>query len=109
MLIQDPKRDRRTLSRTPLFDAVLGGHRDTADFLLREGANASAQTADYETTVMAAAEQGHLDLVELMVENGVDPAAVRKNGYSAAHLAAASGRLETLEYLMSQGRYYSIG
>ena len=59
MLIQDPKRDRRTLSsRTPLFDAVRGGHRDTADFLLREGANASAQTTEYETTVMAAAEQG---------------------------------------------------
>ena len=46
-----------SLGRTPLYDAVRGGHRDTVDFLLREGANASAQTTDYETTVMAAAEQ----------------------------------------------------
>ena len=51
-----------SFGRTPLYDAVRGGHRDTVDFLLREGANASAQTIDYETTVMAAAEQVRISL-----------------------------------------------
>lgn len=92
--------------RTPLQAAAEAGCLDTAEYLLKEGANIEDEpAADYgRTALQAAAGAGRLRMVEWLLCNGANVNASFTSNYerTAVQTAAEAGHLDIVEFLVSE-------
>ncbi len=90
--------------RTPLHQAVLGGHRELAERLLDRGGDISAVDAWNYTPLHHAAYGGDAALVALFLARGADVMAREARGRTPLYLAVNWGRnLEVVERLIAAG------
>ena len=68
--------------RTPLIEAVFGGHLSTLEELLKRGADVNAQDADGWTALMEAASKGRADVVRILLAHGADARIKNKKGWT---------------------------
>lgn len=64
---------------TPLIAACIGGHKETAEALLKSGAEVDKTSPDGPTALMQASASGQLDLVKLLLS--CNPDVERKSAY----------------------------
>lgn len=98
-----------------LLFAVIDGHKDMMEMLIRRGANfaryyghfALGDAGRQDTLLHIAAELGHKDIVNLLLEHDkYDKSLINKidgNKNTALHLAAAHGRAEIVSILLDHG------
>lgn len=97
-----------------LLLAVLHGHKDMAEMLLRRGANFARYYSHdvtgqprYETLLHVAAERGHKEIVTMLLEHDkYDKSLINKpdaDHNTALHLAAAQGQAEIVSILLDHG------
>lgn len=60
------------MKRTLLIDAVVPGHTETIDYLLKKGADPNISDADEFTALNLAIRNSKYDIVELLLNNGAD-------------------------------------
>lgn len=65
---------------TPLYAAVLSGHKDVVEFLVAKGADVNAKSNDGYTSLHAAAADGYKDVVALLIAKGADVNARNNDG-----------------------------
>ena len=86
-------------SRTALQSAVLGGHVETARFLLERGADVNAAPARLKSPLHLACRAGPLDLVRILLEAGADVYAYSYGGKTVRQSAIQGGSPEILRLL----------
>ena len=84
---------------TMLSVAVLFGHNEVAEILLKAGANPSIVNRNGSTALHGAAFFGRSDLVQVLLDAGVDVSVVDENGATA--LEAASADWTLVEFVAS--------
>jgi hypothetical protein len=80
-----------------LIDAVVAGHTKTVKFLLDNGANVDAVSADGSTALTAAANAGRTRIVELLLKHGAEVS------HSALFKACAKGHIGIVRLLLDHG------
>ena len=88
---------------TPLHLTCQDGHVDIARFLVKHGADATAQNEDGSTALHSASSRGDLDLARFLVEHGADAAAQNIYGSTALHSASSRGHLDLARFLVEHG------
>jgi ankyrin repeat protein len=86
---------------TPLHCAAWKGHQDIVEFLLKVGADVSAQNSNEHwgtTPLHAAAHANQAAIAELLIEHGADPNAQDLNGktpmqHTTFHKATAAAKI----------------
>ena len=98
-----------------LLIAVIHGHKDMADMLIRRGANFSryyghfllSEAGRQDTLLHVAAERGHKDIVLMLLEHDkYDRSLINKidgKKNTALHLAAAQGHTDIVNILIDHG------
>jgi len=87
--------------QTALHHAVAGGHLDSAELLLEEGADVAATDAENRTPLHEAADAGNAALVRLLLDDGADPMAREFRGRTTLFLATNwDNDLETVRLLV---------
>jgi ankyrin repeat protein len=91
-----------------LAAAATGGHTETVNYLVEQGAdvNLQLQTGGYGSALAAAAAIERTETVKYLVEHGADVnLQLQTGGYGSALAAAAAarGHTETVKYLVEQG------
>lgn len=98
-----------------LLIAVIAGHKEMTEMLIRRGANFSryyghyllSETCRQDTLLHIAAERGHKDIVNLLFDHDkYDHSLVNKvdgSKNTALHLAAAQGHLDIINILIAHG------
>jgi ankyrin repeat protein len=97
--------DTATNGVTALHMAAIGGHEETAAFLISQGAECSSRTAVGVTPLMFACRQGRLGVLRLLLQH-IGPEALQErdeNGMAALHWACEKGRGEVLRALLLSG------
>lgn len=81
---------------TPLHLSALFNQKDSAEFLLAEGANVSLADAEGNTALHMSAFLGRTDVVRVLLSAGAKPNVRNKRGFSATDLVAVAwnNRLE---------------
>eukprot|EP00904_Undaria_pinnatifida_P004197 jgi/Undpi1/13779/HiC_scaffold_9.g03430.m1 len=93
--------------RTALHEACANGHRDTAEHLLRLGANAEKATyLGGETPLHLAVSSGERSLVFLLLRHGCDPNMTNSYGGTCFHYAGSAPNIANL--LLRYGGKVSI-
>jgi hypothetical protein len=88
----------------PLHVAVENGHKDVAELLLANKADANDRDRKGQTPLHLAAEKGYRDLAELLLANGADVNAKdRDDCMTPLHRAAYGGSREMVELLLANG------
>lgn len=82
---------------TPLHEACLRGHLETAKFLIFSGADINILSNCGTTPLIDASGNGHCDVVHCLLENGADPSVINKRGISALSCAKDDTILESLK------------
>eukprot|EP00271_Cylindrocystis_brebissonii_P005044 TRINITY_DN16995_c0_g1_i1.p1 TRINITY_DN16995_c0_g1~~TRINITY_DN16995_c0_g1_i1.p1 ORF type:complete len:560 (-),score=53.29 TRINITY_DN16995_c0_g1_i1:613-2292(-) len=85
--------------RRPLHAAVLSGHEDMVDLLLRHGALVNARDDNGGTPLHYAASTAYLGILELLLANGADHTVRDKRGNLPIHVAVSCGHTENQERL----------
>ena len=88
---------------TPLHQASLAGHMDTAVAMLEEGCSVDVVNSAGFTVLHFAAQGGHVKLVKELVRRGCDVNAKEISGCTPLHSAAAHGRTEAVRELIKLG------
>ena len=88
---------------TPLHQAALAGHMDTAVAMLEEGCSVNVVNSAGFTVLHFAAHGGHVELVKELVRRGCDVNAKEISGCTPLHSAAAHGRTEAVCELIKLG------
>jgi len=89
--------------------SVYFGRLETADFLLKAGANPNTSSANQFRVRPIHSAAAHLDaersldLVRLLLEGGADPNVDQAGGWTPLHQAAAHGREECAKLLVAHG------
>lgn len=78
------------LGVTPLHCAVYQGNDEMVEFLLENGANGNATTADGQTALHIASQRGHRKCMKLLFANHVDLHIVDQAGSSSLHSAVGT-------------------
>ncbi|PMB63503.1 Fibronectin type 3 and ankyrin repeat domains protein 1 [Beauveria bassiana] len=94
---------RNAVGRTPLFYAVINGHRELVQVLLRAGADQSASDNMLRDALSFAAQFGHADIVGDLVAHGAGVNARNATGVTALHWAALGPDETTLQVLVEAG------
>ena len=76
---------------TPLYLAVALGHSKTAEYLIKEGADADVRSFRNNTLLHEAARGNTSEIFQLLLEHNLDPFEKNVFGSSPLHLAAANG------------------
>jgi ankyrin repeat protein len=90
------------LDQPLLLSAIEEGYFDSAQALLKLGANSHALTKNGSNSVMLALGQGNQSLVELLCGVGVSLKHVNHDGLTALHFAAMSGNLLLVQWVQAQ-------
>ena len=77
-----------TNGRTPLIEAVFGGHIDAISELLKRGADVNPQDNDGWTALMEAAAKGRAEIVRTLLAHGADARVKNKKGWTALKTTA---------------------
>jgi pectate lyase len=89
---------------TPLYHAVLKGHKDVVDLLLAKGAQVDARDAFPGGTALDyAAENGHKEIAELLIAKGADVNVEDNRGKTPLQVAKEKGHTEIVELLRKHG------
>jgi ankyrin repeat protein len=89
---------------TALHWAVRADDLETADMLIRAGANASAANRDGATPMLLASVNGNAAMIESLIKAGADPnAALTKYGDTALMMAARTGKTDAIKMLLDHG------
>ena len=84
---------------TPLHYACSGPDNGVAAWLLKQGADINARSANGTTPLMMAARYGAMDLAGVLLKAGADASLVNVQNLSAADFARAAGRDSLLKLL----------
>jgi ankyrin repeat protein len=89
----------------PLGLAAFFGHLDTAELLLKSGAqvNMTARNKLHVAPLHAAAAAHRTDICRLLLDSGADVNARQQEDVTALHEAAMSGQLELAKLLLERG------
>jgi serine/threonine-protein phosphatase 6 regulatory ankyrin repeat subunit B len=90
---------------TALHLAAIGGHEETAAFLISKGAECSSRTAEELTPLMLACWEGRLGAVRLLLQH-MGPEALQernRNGGTAIHCACVKGHGAVVRVLLIGG------
>jgi ankyrin repeat protein len=88
---------------TPLIYASTGGHDAVVTFLLDQGANINAESANGTTALMMAAREGKGRTVDLLVKRGADVNHRNENNVSALDWAKRGNETEMVAVLRRAG------
>lgn len=101
-VISDLVADEDEDSNQPLHVAVEGGHLNSAQQLINNGANVSAINGHKLTPLHLAANNGHDAVVRLLVEEdaSIDCLDTKTHGAAPLHLACEQGRYECVKILL---------
>ena len=88
---------------TPLSYAATGGHDNVVAWLLDQGANVNAESANGTTPLMMAVREGRGSTVELLVKRGADVNHRNENGVSALDWAKRGNERAMEEILRRAG------
>ena len=89
---------------TALHWAVRADDLETADMLIRAGANASTANREGVTPMRLAATNGNARMIEQLIKAGANPdASLSKFGDTALMLAARTGRVDAVKVLLDHG------
>ncbi|HET9045577.1 MAG TPA: ankyrin repeat domain-containing protein [Casimicrobiaceae bacterium] len=88
---------------TPLSYAATGGHDNVVVWLLDQGANVNAESANGTTPLMMAVREGRGSTVELLVKRGADVNHRNENGVSALDWAKRGNERAMEELLRRAG------
>jgi len=89
---------------TPLHYACSGPDNGVAAWLLKQGADINARSANGSTPLMMAAGYGAIDLPALLLKAGADGSLRNDKGLSAADFAEKAGREDVHQKLMPKLR-----
>src|SRR5262249_15975187 len=89
---------------TALHWAVRGDDLETADLLIRAGANVTTANREGVTPLQLAAINGTGPMIEKLIKAGADPnASLSKFGDTALMLAARTGKVDGIKVLLDKG------
>ena len=89
---------------TALHWAVQADDLETADLLIRAGANVSAANRAGATPLLLAAVNGNAAMIEKLIKAGADPnAPLTKSGDTALMMAARTGKIDAVKVLLDRG------
>jgi len=92
-----------------LHTSVAQHDKNTAELILKNGANPNFKDAD-GFTLLSVAVQYHPEMVELLLKNGADPNLLSKNTLPTLFVAIAQSQPESVEMLLRYGatpeKYY---
>jgi ankyrin repeat protein len=83
-----------------LTAAILGGHVDTAELLLRSGAPLSR--GENENPIHTASRMGHTNIVSLLLHHGASLKSRTDSGNTALHMASEAGHMSVVKYLVER-------
>ncbi len=96
-------------SMTPLHWAVVGGHQDCVEMLLKVGANVDVQNGGVgNTPLMLAVDSDHVEITRLLLQWNCNVNAVNNQGHAALHEAAARGSTCLIDLLIPAGAYVDM-
>ena len=109
-LISELVADEDEDSNQPLHLAAEGGHFNSAQLLLSNGANVSAINGLKLTSLHLAANNGHDAVVRLLVEEdaSIDCLDTKTHGASPLHLACEKGRYECVKILLENNASITV-
>jgi len=85
----------------PLWEAIIGRHREIAKLLAENGAKLSLDSVSYFSGL--AVEKNCLDALKDIIKYGGDVTLPDGNGTTALHRAVSEGHLEIVKFLLDQG------
>ncbi|MCC9643244.1 ankyrin repeat domain-containing protein [Rhodopirellula sp. JC740] len=88
---------------SPLSLASEFGNMESAQMLVRLGANVNSKRLGKETPLMLAARQGNAEIVQSLIEAGVDLDEKETRGQTALMWAAAAGNSGAVDVLLKAG------
>jgi ankyrin repeat protein len=89
--------------RMALHWAVARGHKDTAELLIKNGANVSGRANTLWTPLHVAASNAQKEMVELLMAHGADITAKSHNSYTPLHVAIWGESAKVVEMLIAKG------
>lgn len=95
---------RNIYGSTPLHEAAILGHQETAEVLIAHGADKLDQNKGKATPFFLAVSYGRLSMVKTLLKYGRDQLDVHcKAGFTSLHRAADLGIPSLVEYLLQEG------
>ncbi len=91
---------------TALLLAVIPGHVETVELLMKHGADPELPTKEGANALMYAADEGHVKVVKTLLKHGADPLFVH-NGQSALTFAQDKNHQEIIEILQEAAAHKS--
>jgi ankyrin repeat protein len=94
----------------PLGLACLFGHYETAEYLIKAGAqiNTPSHNSFGVAPIQSAAEKGHVKIVMLLLNNSANPNTRENNGLTPLHSAAQHGDPQMIRSLLFNGADLTI-
>jgi uncharacterized protein len=86
-----------------LIAFVLGGHVESVEVAIEEGADLSARDRDGGTALHNAVIEGSLPMTTILLRAGLDVDARNKNGQTPLHLASRMYQTELVDLLIKEG------
>ncbi|TVY14572.1 Ankyrin-3 [Lachnellula arida] len=109
----DAKADLEQLNayqKTPLVVASLNGSWNSAEVLIRAGANIHAKDPETNSTIIhEASAAGIISIVDLVLEQQLDVELQTLDGKNALFFAAANGHVEVVDILLQQNARVDAG
>lgn len=88
---------------TLLHDAVGQNHQEMAAYLLDEGADVNAVTAEGITPLHMAAQNGNIGIIKLLLDRGAKIDAIDSKGWTPLDRAMKWGHADAAEFLRQHG------
>lgn len=86
------------------MSAVSSGHKDIAEYLLHEGADANVVNSGGRAPLTYAASKNYISILKLLLKAGAKVNHKDALGSTALHRAASAGRAEAVLVLIEEGK-----